>query len=408
MKKIITITITAALLLLSSLAVSASEAIEKSVTFEAKSKTATKEFEKQITENGKKYKLSESISYEILSETPAEKTVTKSVELGKSLNKDLTAPEVIKQDGTDFKLKDISFNEATIDDRTVTTSSTVTFGLTTVKPEPEKTKNIEYFDDITKQTVTATLPLESVNMTDSPKWVNDVIIPLEFKYYDANYYIYNNIMIPVNEEKPELESVKAEILKSLSLDEKSYKLDRFEWVGGTYENENGILCRKANAYGQRLVAKYEAKYSGTVILPNTSGYSATANYTAAVKDSSNPTYKIKATAYYEPIKPKSAAPLAVAGSGISAVGVAFILFAINRKNVIVKHHGKNILKTRVKGRIVDISRITKTLPTPENLTVIIKKSYTSKHLNQILKITDSVQTLATVTVDTSENITVRI
>lgn len=379
------------------------EPLTKEKEFTARDKTAVTEFEKEITENGQKYVLSDKkVKYNIVSETPDKKTVVKEVELGETFTKDLVAPNKTEQDGLTYNLKEIKYTDTIIKNRTTTETHEKTYGIMTYEPKPLSTVTIQYFDKETEKMITAELPLSEVVPTDEPAWYDDVKIPIKLTTYDTSYYMYNGVIIPANGDVNELTAVKSDILKSLKLDENIYKINRFEWDGEAY-TEGEINCRNAIAYGERFARRYKAVYKKTFALPDANGYKATAIYTTETDDMENVTYQIKATAVYEKVRSKSMLPYIATGGGVVAVGVFLFLFALSKRNVVIKQNGKTIYKTRVSNNTVIIDKVRKN-HSAIDISVTIKKSYTSRHIQENIKITDMGVVLKEVTISNGDDL----
>ena len=76
-----------------------------------------------------------------------------------------------------------------------------------------------------------------------------------------------------------------EILSDLNLDPELYKINSIEWDGEAYTNEDGVLCRKAAAVGNRVINDYEVIYGGDYNLPaDANAYNWVGKYEATVND----------------------------------------------------------------------------------------------------------------------------
>ncbi len=362
----------------------------KSKEFTAKTKDSTTEFEQYILEDGIKYELpAKNVKYEILSKTPDKKVLETEVVLGDMITKNGTAEQEIEKDGLTYQLAEIVYTDTIVKNRTASPVVVVNYDLSTVQPTADETLPFDYTDTPTNKIIPATLQLKEVRPTDVPMWYEDVTIPIKLTLYDTSYYFFNDIVISANGDINEFNALKSEVLKSLNLDENLYKIDKFEWDGDEYI-ENGIVCRNVKAYGQRFAGHYEAEYGGIVALPDTAGYTAVAKYTTEIEDKENFIYTIKATATYK--KERNKAVPYVAAGGIAIVGVFFGLFALSRKNVTVQLDSKVIYRTKVTNGVVILDKLYKYSPELANLktlfmVVTIKSSYTSRHINESIKVT---------------------
>ena len=186
-------------------------------------------------------------------------------------------------------------------------------------------------DEQTEQTVTATLPLTSFQVTTPYHWESDVTVPMRVEVYDATFYMLNGMYVPYNDEKPALTGYEADILTVLNLPQESYRITDFLWTGDVY-TENGIQYRDAVATGERYVAEYTAYYNDTVALPDANGYNAQLTYSL---DSGNTEYIIKATAVYEKLNtgltPAQIITISVVGVFLLIILTVAILFVISKK-----------------------------------------------------------------------------
>ena len=55
-----------------------------------------------------------------------------------------------------------------------------------------------------------------------------------------------------------------ELLESMGLSAEEYEVKEIVWTGTPYEKEDGIVCRDAMAYGNRLLRDWRVQYEGFV------------------------------------------------------------------------------------------------------------------------------------------------
>lgn len=101
-------------------------------------------------------------------------------------------------------------------------------------------------------------------------WQDDFSFPVTFYEYGAGRYQLGEITV----EKADLEdpaqlTVLAKqygtaLLQSMGLSTEEYEVEEIVWSGTPYENEDGIVCRDAMAYGNRLLRDYRVQYEGFV------------------------------------------------------------------------------------------------------------------------------------------------
>lgn len=101
-------------------------------------------------------------------------------------------------------------------------------------------------------------------------WQADFSFPVTFYEYGAGEYQLGEIRVmEMDTEDPALltklaEQYGTELLQSMGLSEEEYEVVEIVWPGTPYENEDGIVCRDAMAYGNRLLRDYRVAYEGVV------------------------------------------------------------------------------------------------------------------------------------------------
>lgn len=296
------------------------------------------EFDEAVVENGKKYDL-KAINYKVLEtkKLEREEPVLHKVDYTNLYSKNAEPPKTltIPKDGKDIQveLTNLEYTPTTITNRQEILSAYTDFDYKTVKPVPEATKTITYFDKGSKQEVTATLKLKELQEAEPWAWKDDVTIPITFSLYDAEYYVLGDKYIPYNDEQPALKGYETDLLDVLNLDTEKYKIISVEWDGAPY-TIGEVRYRKAIAHGKRYVANYVAIYESTVNLPNADGYNAVAQYEAKVEVASGDTeYTVQATAIYTPNNTTAIIIASVIGGLIFIVLLVIaILYILSRKN----------------------------------------------------------------------------
>lgn len=96
------------------------------------------------------------------------------------------------------------------------------------------------------------------------RWEPDFECILTFHSCEADVYELGETEIYADHraEKPALGQFEEEILGLLGLSGERYRILEYQWTGEPYEDETGILCRKARASGERLVRDCRAVYGG--------------------------------------------------------------------------------------------------------------------------------------------------
>lgn len=112
------------------------------------------------------------------------------------------------------------------------------------------------------------------------RWEDDFAFALTFHSYQADSYQLGEIEISAKPDspKPELQGYEDELLRLLGLSEEYYRITGYEWGGEPYRDEAGVLCRNAEARGERLVRDCQAVYGGEVVLPPKKVYQTKAVY----------------------------------------------------------------------------------------------------------------------------------
>ena len=101
-------------------------------------------------------------------------------------------------------------------------------------------------------------------------WQDDFSFPITFYEYGAGAYQLGEITVKKTDlEDPgqltELaEQYGTELLQSMGLSVEEYEVKEIVWTGTPYEKEDGIVCRDAMAYGNRLLRDWRVQYEGFV------------------------------------------------------------------------------------------------------------------------------------------------
>lgn len=312
--------------------------IAKIETFTTTTTEFNKEFADQITENHKKYDL-KGVNYRVLTSKKLERDepILHKVDYNDLYAKNVKPPETlsITKDGQnlDVQLTSVQYEPTTITGRQETLSAYTDFDYKTVQPEPSGSKTVEYYDNASKQNITATLKLKELREVDPWAWRDDVTIPITFSIYDAEYYVLGDKYIPYNNQRPALQGYEKDLLNELKLDTEKYKITSVEWDGEPY-TVGEARYRKAIAKGERYAANYVALYEDLVNLPNVSGYNAVAQYESKVAVLNGETeYTVEATAIYTPNHTTSIIVASVFGGILFIVLLVIaILYIISKKD----------------------------------------------------------------------------
>lgn len=111
-------------------------------------------------------------------------------------------------------------------------------------------------------------------------WESTFSFPLTVYGYDADTFILGDYEIPSNSSLSEYGPI---FLETMGLFEDAYRIDRIEWIGESYEEE-GILCRNAVAYGEKLIRQTEVVYGGQIQTPDRVGKQYVAVYEESIEE----------------------------------------------------------------------------------------------------------------------------
>ena len=133
------------------------------------------------------------------------------------------------------------------------------------------TARMEVWDEESKKTFEAPLPLESASF-EGERWNGDFAFTVTFHTYGADYYRLGELQILHDPDGPSLWTHRAALLKELGKKEEEYRIESIDWAGEAYRDENGVLCRDARASGSRRVWDCRAVYAGETALPDYTRY----------------------------------------------------------------------------------------------------------------------------------------
>lgn len=115
------------------------------------------------------------------------------------------------------------------------------------------------------------VPCQAVGwVEEAAYWQDDFSFPITFYEYGAGAYQLGEITVKKTDlEEPEqltelAEQYGTELLESMGLSAEDYEVKEIVWTGTPYEKEDGIMCRDAMAYGNRLLRDWRVQYEGFV------------------------------------------------------------------------------------------------------------------------------------------------
>lgn len=97
------------------------------------------------------------------------------------------------------------------------------------------------------------------------RWDENWKFSVTFHRYDAVSYRIGEKEISFNSERPDLEGCEKELLSMLGWKETDGVIERYEWNGEPYSDENGNLCRDAVAFGKRRIWDCKAFYTANAL-----------------------------------------------------------------------------------------------------------------------------------------------
>lgn len=271
------------------------------VTEKYTDKDAKKEynFDKTVEKDGITYQLSD-VKYDAIEKkVPAD--VTKTLEMKSALTTyaDAEFGETVEKDGITYKLAGVEKDVTGVAGRTQYHEEMLNYNEVTGDKAISDTINSTVTDPVTGKDYGVTLSLVSKKVVKSA--VSDEFkFDITFYVTNGRYFRYKDKLVTYNENTPDVMQFSDEILSDLNLDPELYKINSIEWDGEAYTNEDGVLCRKAAAVGNRVINDYEVVYGGDYNLPaDANAYNWVGKYEATVNDPVGGTeYDITATATY--------------------------------------------------------------------------------------------------------------
>ncbi len=97
-------------------------------------------------------------------------------------------------------------------------------------------------------------------------WEDGFAVPVIFYDYGADYYDFQGVRIPKGLELAYLQEQPQLLLEEIGCSSEQYRIEGIAWDGESYV-EQGISCRKALAFGKKLLSDYVAAYEGELRYP---------------------------------------------------------------------------------------------------------------------------------------------
>ena len=113
----------------------------------------------------------------------------------------------------------------------------------------------------------AELSLEQVQYSNE-RWQDGFSFTATFHEFGADYYLFKDVKIPRQQDRPELSAYHKEFLEAAELDPEEFMIEDFTWDGEPYMDEDGVICRNVLISGRRKVWDGLAVYSAMVKMPD--------------------------------------------------------------------------------------------------------------------------------------------
>lgn len=207
----------------------------------------------------------------------------------------IPAPTMIGEDGKTYSLMSQDLNEREAEERTEYREVKMTYKGVEAGVQIPDTKETEFEDADTRQTVKAVLDLKNTEIL-SERWEDQFSFPITITGYDADVFVLNGKEIPKTED---LTPYADDFLAYLKLDPEFYQIDNIAWDGAAYTGEDGSVMRNAHGTGSKKVRDIEATYAGDVNLPAIVGKSWSCVYEEDIPVSEHVIYTMAVTAAYE-------------------------------------------------------------------------------------------------------------
>ncbi len=166
-----------------------------------------------------------------------------------------------KNDQPDDQVGEVRSSEE--DDVLTYVTVTVEYRLEGHQEPPERTM-IEIEDERTGERLERQVSLLEIQ-EERAVWEKSFTFPITVTGYDSEAFMLDDVEIPAD---ADLTAYGDDFLRYLEIPEDCYTIDTIQWDGESYL-EDGVVCRKAIAYGAKLVREVEVMYGGQVRLPMT-------------------------------------------------------------------------------------------------------------------------------------------
>ncbi|MDO5417139.1 MAG: hypothetical protein Q4F29_08070, partial [Lachnospiraceae bacterium] len=171
------------------------------------------------------------------------------------------------EDGREYQLDFYHQIETVVPEREEERTETLFFrGLESEEQLPASVP-VQEREEETGRTGTGELYPAQIVSTES-YWTGDFSFPVTFYDYGAGRYEFQGVSIPEETALEYLLEHSGLLLEEAGCSPERYQIETIFWSGDSYM-EQGLLCRKAEAAGRKLVSDYRAEYRGRIRYPET-------------------------------------------------------------------------------------------------------------------------------------------
>lgn len=178
---------------------------------------------------------------------------------------DFRPKETLEQGGKQYRLISSRIKSAVREGTLTYASASIPYALEG-NQEPPDTAMITLKDETTGKEYEREVPRQEIRQKDS-FWTDDFRFQITVNGYDSSTFYLGETEIPSDSD---LSSYGEEFLNYLGLPADCYHVEEVVWSGESYE-EDGVLCRNAEARGSKLIRNVDVKYGGQVRTPEIKG-----------------------------------------------------------------------------------------------------------------------------------------
>ena len=187
-------------------------------------------------------------------------------------------PEYMEQNGKQYQLESVELAEVNIPGSLTYVSANISYELEGMQ-EPPETAEITIKDAATGNEFRREVSVKEIAAKEM-WWSDTFSFPITVYDYEAESFQLGNYEIQANTDLAQYDDW---FLDYLNLPQDCYHINSVEWSGTPYE-QDGILCRDAVAYGEKLIRDVEVIYGGQVRTPEIPGKQYVAVYTEIVQE----------------------------------------------------------------------------------------------------------------------------